>query len=134
MRRWLAGLVVIEALGCLGPEVPDLVTGDWGGEHLGMAATATGAVLEYDCAEGLIAEPIKPGPRGRFTVTGLHFPGRGGPIRIGEQQEQHPARYDGTVGGSRMVMTVTLTDSSTEIGTFTLTRGGSPHVLKCLIP
>jgi hypothetical protein len=128
----MAGLGVLGALACLDPEVPEVVTGDWGGEHLGMAATATGATLEYDCAEGLITEPIRPDSRGRFSATGLHFPGHGGPIRIGDPQEQHPARYDGTVGGITLRITVTLTDSGTVIGSFTLTRGGSPHVLKCL--
>jgi hypothetical protein len=31
-----------------------------------------------------------------------------------------------------MTLTVTLTDSDTNLGTFTLIRGGSPFVLKCL--
>lgn len=132
MRRWVVLLGVLAGAGCLGPEIPELVTGDWGGEHLGLSATATGAALEYDCAAGTIAEPIRPDAKGRFSVTGVHYPGHGGPISLDDPPEQHPARYQGTVAGRTMVVTVTLTDSGTVIGTFTLTRGGSPHVLKCL--
>lgn len=132
MTRWiglgLAGLLA----GCLGPETRSPVTGEWGGVHLGLVASVQGAELEYDCAAGRITQPIEPDAGGRFSVVGLHFPGHGGPIRVDEEQVQRPARYDGTVRSDKMTITVTLTDTNESIGTFTLVRGASPHVFKCL--
>ena len=128
---WSRALLLL-ATACLDPGVPTLVTGDWGGPHLGLVATISGATLEYDCAEGRIAGPIRPDDGGRFLVTGEHFPGHGGPIRIGDPVERLPASYLGTVRGNTMTVTVTLTDSNQTLGTFTLVRGASPHVFKCL--
>ena len=129
----LSGLLVMAALaGCLEASVPEVVTGDWGGEHLGMLASTSGATLEYDCAAGKIAEPIRPDAAGRFRVTGEHYPGHGGPMRVDEEQVKRPARYDGVVRGDVMDLTVTLTDSNTVVGRFTLVYGRSPFVFKCL--
>ena len=118
--------------GCVGSEIPERVTGEWGGVHLGLVVTAAGADLEYDCAEGRITGEVRPDESGRFSVVGMHFPGHGGPIRIDETRESRPARYDGTVRGDKMTITVTLTDSNEVLGTFALVHGASPHVFKCL--
>ena len=132
MSRRFPALLILGATACLAPEVPSLVAGEWGGEHLGLTATETGANLEFDCAAGTIGEPIRPDDSGDFSVTGVQFPGHGGPIQVGETIESHPARYDGTVRGDQMTLTVTLTDSDTSLGSFTLIQDGIPNVTKCL--
>ena len=53
-------------------------------------------------------------------------------IRVGEVPDTHPARYDGSVTGNSMTLTVRLTDTNETIGTFTLTRAGTARVFKCL--
>ena len=118
--------------GCLEANAPMLVTGDWGGQHLGLVATSAGADLEYDCATGRITQPIQPNSSGRFSVLGEHYPGHGGPIRIDEAQVQRPARFDGVIRGDTMTLTVTLTDTEESLGSFTLRYGRSPFVFKCL--
>lgn len=125
-------LLLLGLAGCVGPEIPDVVRGEWGGVHLGLVASDSGAALEYDCASGRITGPLRPDERGRFLAVGSHVPGHGGPIRVDEVPETRPARYDGTVRGDKMTITVTLTDTHEILGTFTLIRGASPHVLKCL--
>lgn len=119
-------------VGCLEANIPEVVTGSWGGDHLGMVANTSGAALEYDCAEGRILEPIRPNAMGRFSVSGEHYPGHGGPSRIDEEQVKQPARYDGTVKGDQMSLLVTLTDIDERLGPFTLVYGRSPFVFKCL--
>ena len=102
----------------------------WGGSHIGLVITVTGGTVEYDCAEGEILEPIRV-TNGKFDVLGLHYIGMGGPIGA-DRVHPRPARYQGNVDGDNMTMTVTLTDTKEQVGTFTLVRGTNPHVVKCL--
>ncbi len=132
MLRSLSVLVFLGALGCVDPEMPAPVLGEWGGEHLGLVASVEGAELEFDCATGRTSGAITPDAAGRFSVAGFHFPGHGGPIRDDEETVKLPARYDGTVRGNRMTISVTLPEWATTLGPYTLLRGASPRVFKCL--
>ncbi len=106
-------------------------TGDWGGQHIGMVVNNDGAAIEYDCARGTIDQTLLAAD-GMFTAIGTHIRGHGGPVREGEIPDKHPARYDGRIDGRTMTLEVTLTDSGEKLGTFTLERGASPSVFKCL--
>lgn len=106
-------------------------SGDWGGQHIGMVVKSSGATIEYDCASGTIDEALVTAD-GMFTAIGTHIRGHGGPVREGEIADKHPARYDGRTDGKTMTLDVTLTDSGEKLGTFTLQRGASPNVFKCL--
>jgi hypothetical protein len=92
---------------------------------------SSGATIEYDCASGTIDEALVAAD-GNFTAIGTHIRGHGGPVREGEIADKHPARYDGRTDGKTMTLEVTLTDSREKLGTFTLQRGASPSVFKCL--
>ena len=106
--------------------------GRWGGLHISLELTAEGGTIEYDCAYGMIDGPVVPDREGRFEAAGTHTAERGGPVREGEEKQRRPARYRGKVSGKTLTLTVTLTDSNEEIGTFTLTRGAVPRLMKCL--
>jgi hypothetical protein len=108
------------------------VTGRWGGEHVTLVASDTGATLEYDCAHGAIEGPLRPDADGRFEARGTHVRDHGGPIREGEKPDAHPASYQGYVADDQMTITVRELDTGTEIGTFTLRRGAEGRVFKCL--
>lgn len=122
----------LAVLACATAESSGPLVGDWGGEHLGLVATVQGADLEYDCATGHMNGPLAPGDDGRFSVTGVHHPGHGGPIRQDEETVSLPARYDGELHGFRLKLRVTLTDTNELLGSFDLIQGASPHVFKCL--
>ena len=96
-----------------------------------MLVTATGARLEYDCSEGVIEEPLRPDAEGRFTATGSHTPGHGGPIRVGEILPACRARYDGHVDGQRMSLLVTFMETGVVLGSFQLRRGSSGLLVRC---
>lgn len=108
------------------------LTGKWGGEHIGMVVSDSSATLEYDCAHGTIDEPIIPDAEGKFEVSGVHIFEHGGPIRIDEIPDEHPALYKGHIVGNKMTLILVLTDTDTEIDTFSLTRGVDPLIYKCL--
>lgn len=134
-RRLAVAAVLIIVLGagtCSPIPTGPIPPSEWGGQHIGMVVLASGATIEYDCASGTIDEPLIADSRGAFTARGTHTRGHGGPVMIGETPDRHPARYSGSTDGKSMTLTVTMTDSGENVGTFTLIRGASPAVFKCL--
>lgn len=129
---WALGALAMLSCGEPRTSPPDVITGEWGGDHAGLIATPDSGTMEYDCAVGRITEPLRPDADGDFTAVGTHTPGHGGPIRIDEVLPKRPARYTGRVAGDRMTLTVVMTDSAVTVGTFALERGRSAHVFKCL--
>ncbi len=109
-----------------------LQPGTWGGAHISVEVTERGARLNYDCAHGTIDEPISPDQGGKFAVNGTHKRERGGPLRRDDDNGGQPARYTGTVAGQTMTLTVTLTDTQEVVGTYTVTRGQRPRIVKCM--
>jgi uncharacterized protein YceK len=106
--------------------------GKWGGKHIGIVVSDSSATLEYDCAHGTIDEPIVPDDDGKFEVSGVHVFEHGGAIRIDEIPDEHPALYKGRIIGNEMTLILIITDTNTEIDTFSLTRGVDPLIYKCL--
>lgn len=132
MRRWLLLFLLFGAGACLEPELPAPLAGSWGGDHLGLVASPDGVTLEFDCATGLIPTAVVPDAAGRFSVAGFHSPGQGGPVHEDDDPVQIPARFDGVIRGDRLTISVTLTAWATTLGPYTLVRGATPRVFKCL--
>jgi len=128
----LASATIAAARSCPSDTPERLPNGSWGGQHVGLVATDTGATIEYDCAAGNISGPLRLGANGEFDWSGTHYPGHGGPIRIDEPSNAHPARYTGRADAESMEMTLTLIDGTQPPQTFTLKRGGNAAVFKCL--
>ncbi len=126
----LIGLLVSAT--CSDPLKSADLLGEWGGEHVGLAVTAAGATLEYDCASGTIDEPLKPDARGRFEARGTFVPGKGGPLIEGEEPVRFPALHQGTTDGDTMTLRVTRLDTGESVGTFLLAKGVPPRVFHCL--
>jgi hypothetical protein len=106
--------------------------GEWGGEHISLSVSLSKSALEYDCAHGTIEESIEPDRNGNFEVTGIHVLEHGGPMREDEVPDEHPASYEGWTNGSRMTLSVILTDTGLEIGTFHLRLAEQARLFKCL--
>jgi hypothetical protein len=130
--RLCALVVSLAASGCITSPSPVDVLGLWGGSHLSMQVTSVGGRLQYDCADGVIEEPIRPNAAGRFTAVGSHTPSHGGPIRVDEILPAFRARYDGEVDGERMNLAVTLVDTGVVLGSFQLLHGSSGLLVRCL--
>lgn len=108
-----------------------LAEGLWGGGHIRMDVKAAETKIEFDCGHATIASKILIDPRGRFVAKGTHFEERGGPVRQGEVAHGYPVEFRGTVKGQNMKLTVTRTDTNEVLGTFSLTRGREPELVKC---
>jgi hypothetical protein len=118
------------AAACGTPSAPSMMpTGPWGGDHILLTVGDTSAHVEFDCAHGDI--PVRL-PDASFTVAGTFVREHGGPIRVDEAPDSHPALYVASMSGGTMTLTIRLADSGELVGTFTLTRGSSGRVFKCL--
>ena len=112
-----------------GPSTVD--AGMWGGDHIMLTVTDKSSHLELDCAHGDIPGPLT-ADRGTIAVTGTFVREHGGPIRVDETADAHPALYSGMLTGSTLQLSIRLTDSGEVIGSFSLTRGATGRIAKCL--
>ena len=108
-----------------------LPAGLWGGEHIRLEVSEGGATVEYDCAHGTVDAKIVVDRRGHFRASGRHFEEHGGPVRRDEPLKSYTVRYAGQVKGGVMKLTVTRADTGARVGTFTLTHGREPVIVKC---
>lgn len=128
----LLGAAVLGARDCPGAIPERLPDGSWGGQHIGLIVTDTGATIQYDCALGTISQPLLLAPDGAFTWHGVHYPGHGGPVRIDEPPNAHAAVYTGHATSDRLTLTLDVPDLGMPPQTFTLVRGGAAMVFRCL--
>jgi hypothetical protein len=105
--------------------------GVWGGAHIRIDVEEKGATVHYDCAHGSIDEQLALDSEGRFDARGTFVHEGGGSIRINIKRVPQPARYEGQVSGQQLSLTVTLTETSQTVGTYTLTRGSEGRLRKC---
>jgi hypothetical protein len=124
--------------GCraIGPQpsaaVPYEIVGSWGGDHVWLILTREGGRLEYDCASGAIAGPVRVDAGGNFSANGTHSPGQGGPEREGDRPPMLSASYSGSVQGDRMTLFVRVPSRGIGIGPLRLRRGADPVLFRCL--
>jgi len=126
---FLLVLSVSAALGQVGGTAgnPDV----WGGAHVSMVASEKNVTLEFDCAEGVILNPLKPDANGNFSAEGTYTPQRGGPVKKDSPPNDLPATYKGTIHGDTMHLEVILANKDQQPAPLTLTRGQAGHVVKC---
>ena len=103
----------------------------WGGEHIRLEVTDSGANIEYDCAHGTIDESIVLDSEGNFDVKGKYTPQHGGPIRRDEESNNHAVRYVGNARDKQLTLTIAIPDKKETIGNFTLAHGSEGRVMKC---
>jgi hypothetical protein len=104
-------------------------TATWGGEHVRMDVTKSGAELEFDCATGTITEAV-PEKDGAFTLKGTFTPQRSGPTRD-DAPRASGATYSGTITGDTMALRVVLVRNDQEVAQYVLARGSAGNVRKC---
>ena len=102
----------------------------WGGRGVSMEMSAQGAVLEFDCAHGAIAQPIEPDAKGQFSVPGTYTPEHGGPVQKNNAARDLPAVYKGSIDGDSMHLEVILAGQD-QPPPLSLTRGNTGRLVKC---
>lgn len=102
----------------------------WGGQHIEMKQNASGAEIEFDCATGTIAGPLKVDAQGKFQADGTYRREHGGPVKKDENGAA-AAKYSGSITGDTMHLDIVLTQSKESVGSYVLTRGQAGTVFKC---
>ncbi len=125
-------LVVTGSIAAKSNKMQRVARGIWGGTHIQLEVNARNAAVEYDCANGTINGPLAIDADGKFHWSGTHRRERGGPVRKDAPVHSYPAVYTGSINGDTMTLTVKITDTDEELGTYTLKRGSVGKVFKCL--
>ena len=132
MRAKLAMIAALTLSGCaMLPQKSPFLSGQWGGPHVSLLLEGGLGTIEYDCASGTIDTALAASHDGRFTATGTHRPGQGGPIRVGQIFTSYRATYSGTVTKDKMTLNGRLEDG-TILGPFDLTLGSPGQLTRCL--
>lgn len=115
--------------------------GVWGGAHARLEVKAGGAALEFDCAHGRVEGALRLDRHGRFNLRGTYTT-ESGAQRLDEDAPDGvtpedatrpvPARYEGRLVGNVLTVSITLTETGTRVGTFTLRHGRPPELVKCM--
>lgn len=119
-----------------------LVAGtSWGGRHISLKVTETGAAVEYDCGHGTIAQRVELDKQGHFDVSGTYENDTAGPSHSISAEDGtsntsgavagRKARYAGRITGRTMTLSVNLADTGATLGTFKLTLGAPSRLYKC---
>ena len=102
----------------------------WGGDHVEMEVTGSGARLEFDCAHGTIDDPLRVDPQGTFQAKGTFTPERSGPSRGDESSRAAKATYAGTIKDDAMTLRMVVDGQDREV-TYVLARDRRGNVRKC---
>jgi hypothetical protein len=104
--------------------------GWWGGNQATLDVQATRAHIELPCAHADIAGVLVTRD-GKIDMGGTFVQEHGGPAAGGDLPTR-PARFTGTVSGTTLTLTITLTDDNSVVGTYKVTLGDQGRVVKCM--
>ena len=132
-------VILIVATSCRGdesngpPSDGRLALGTWGGDSAGVIVNDTIAHVHIGCTYGDIPGRVRLDAEGRFTAQGS-FLLRAYPVAIGPTM---PAQFVGRLSGSRLTITVTITDTIAKTtvvrGPAAVTFGIEPRMQNCPI-
>lgn len=108
------------------------IKGNWGGEHISLKITDSGASIELDCAGVVVESPLKPDQNGSFKATGIYAQESGGPVRQNDANLSFRVKIIGQIRGKKITLTIKRQSTGKSLGTFKLIQGKEPFVVKCL--
>ena len=106
--------------------------GVWGGDHIRMDVSDSGADIEFDCARGSISQPLELDAQGRFKLQGTYKAETPAPAAAGGGSTGSgvTATYTGVLNGSSLRLEVSIEGQETP-RTFDLLQGDQGHLAKC---
>jgi hypothetical protein len=105
-------------------------TGLWSGPHLHLTVRSDGATAEFECATGVLDEPLRLDRNHRFDVNGWYAPEHGGPVRRDESARGQRVRYRGQLNGRTLTVDIVSSDDVSH-GRYTLEQGRTTRLVRC---
>ncbi len=131
MRIGLLALGVALA-GCAGDPPERIPPGVWGGVGLALTVADEGAAAEFDCATGVVPEPLALDASGRFAIRGTVTLGHGGPDREGQEPDVRSAVYEGWLDDDLLLLSVRIENVNSTGEAFRLRRNDPGVLRRCL--
>lgn len=106
--------------------------GVWGGEHIRIDVSDSGADIEFDCARGTIPQRLTLDAQGRFKFQGTYKAETPAPAAAdgGASGSGVTATYTGVLSGSSLRLEVSI-DGQDMPRIFELSQGDQGHLTKC---
>ena len=108
-----------------------LAAGTWGGDHVEMTVTASGAHLEFDCASADLPKAPVVDDQGKLAADGTYTREHGGALRQDEVPDRHPSRFTGQLKDKTLTFDITLVDSKEAAGQFVVALDAPSRIRKC---
>jgi hypothetical protein len=128
MRAPVLCLAIISLVGIVAAQENNA---NWGGKHIEMTITASGAQIEFDCATGNISEKVPLTSNSYFQLKGTLTREHGGPIRKNETSNKEEAIFSGKIENGTMTLTVLVGGKNAFVQAFVLKRGQAGQIVKC---
>ena len=129
-----AALIAACVLSCCAmttsPAADAVRAGQWAGPHIVMTVAPESTEIEFDCGRATVPGAIDTDRDGGFTTSGTFLQERPGPTTP-DGPARRPMRLAGTVKGNDMQLSIVLTDSNEDVGSFSLTFGATARLVKC---
>ncbi len=106
--------------------------GLWGGQGVQLNVTENSADFEFDCAFANIKSKLKTADNEVVEQFGTYTYEHGGPIKIDEKPDVHPARFAGTIEKDSMKLSITILDQKRPDISLKMKRNTKGLVYKCL--
>jgi hypothetical protein len=107
------------------------IVGPYGGQGVEVIVEKNSVQIEYDCATGRIAGPLRLDQSGRFVAKGVHKRELPGAIRLQLTPKEQPARFEGSIVRGLMRFKVIIVATDEIVGDFTARRGRTAVLRKC---
>ena len=111
--------------------VKNAVKGIWGGKHIRLEITDSGANLEFDCAHAVVIRPIIPDKNGYFSIFADYTPESFGPVLRDSPVQSYRVKISAQIRNRKMTLTIKRQSTNKLLGTFMLAQNQEPFLVKC---
>jgi hypothetical protein len=125
-------LVSFLTIGVTAQKLTAVKPGTWGARGVAVVVEKRSVGLEFDCAKGAISRQLKVDNSGKFSAEGTYTALSHGPIRVNNLPKPQLANYEGKITGKILHFVITLTETKTVIGEFSVELGKMPKMHRCL--
>ncbi len=134
MKKFLFSFLLFFIISCISDLNPKTieVLGKWGGQGVQLEINENSSNFEFDCASASINSRLKTTDNQIDIQFGTFTYEHGGPIKVDEKPDIHPAQFKGEIIQDSMTVIITILDQKRADQIFKLKKGENGRIFKCL--